>query len=334
MTLPVIFGIAGTELRTEEQAFIAEARPFGFILFTRNLDTPAQTAGLVGALREAAGSDAPVLIDQEGGRVQRLGPPHVPAYPPAGAYGELAMRDLARSADAVRIGHVLLGRDLARVDIDVNCAPVLDLVVEGGHAVIGDRAFAGDPDVVATLGQAAVDGLGRAGVLPVVKHIPGHGRAAADSHDRLPVVEAPAAVLDATDFMPFRVLRDAPVAMTAHVVYAAFDTDLPLTVSRTGIQEVVRRRIGFEGMLISDDLCMGHWRSVEHAALRRPRCRMRRRLHCNGRLDEMGSLPVAAPMTDRPAPAGNTAAMLAARRARKRRAASISKLCASCCRHA
>ncbi|MCY4431544.1 MAG: beta-N-acetylhexosaminidase [Rhodospirillales bacterium] len=321
MTLPVIFGIAGTELRTEEQAFIAEARPFGFILFTRNLDTPAQTAGLVGALREAAGSDAPVLIDQEGGRVQRLGPPHVPAYPPAGAYGELAMRDLARSADAVRIGHVLLGRDLARVDIDVNCAPVLDLVVEGGHAVIGDRAFAGDPDVVATLGQAAVDGLGRAGVLPVVKHIPGHGRAAADSHDRLPVVEAPAAVLDATDFMPFRALRDAPVAMTAHVVYAAFDTDLPLTVSRTGIQEVVRRRIGFEGMLISDDLCMGALSGpVERRACAALAAGCDVVLHCNGRLDEMAvvarSLP---PMTDEACARWHTAlAWLAARRAPER----------------
>jgi beta-N-acetylhexosaminidase len=321
VTLPVIFGIAGTELRADEQAFIAEARPFGFILFTRNLDTPAQTAGLVGALREAAGSAVPVLMDQEGGRVQRLGPPHVPAYPPAGAYGELATRDLARSADAVRIGHALLGRDLARVDIDVNCAPVLDLVVEGGHAVIGDRAFAGDPDVVATLGRAAVDGLGRAGVLPVVKHIPGHGRAAADSHDRLPVVEAPAAVLDATDFMPFRALRDAPVAMTAHVVYAAFDRDLPITVSRTGIQEVVRRRIGFEGMLVSDDLCMGALTGpVEQRACAALAAGCDVVLHCNGRLDEMAvvvrSLP---PITDEARARWHAAlAWLAARRAPER----------------
>ncbi len=321
MTLPVIFGIAGTELRPEEQAFIAEARPFGFILFARNLDTPAQTTGLVGALREAVGSDAPVLIDQEGGRVQRLGSPHVPAYPPAGAYGELATRDLARSVQATRTGHALLGRDLARVDIDVNCAPVLDLLVEGGHAVIGDRAFAADPDVVATLGRAAIDGLGRAGVLPVIKHIPGHGRAAADSHDRLAVVDAPAAVLDTTDFVPFRALRDAPVAMTAHVVYSAFDADLPVTVSRTGIQEIVRRRIGFEGMLISDDLCMGALTGpVEQRACAALAAGCDVVLHCNGRLDEMAAVARSLPpMSDEASARWRTAlAWLAARRAPER----------------
>ena len=321
MTLPVIFGIAGPELRPEEQAFIGASRPFGFILFARNLDTPAQTAGLVKSLREAVGSNAPVLIDQEGGRVQRLGPPHVPAYPSARTFGDLAPRDLARAVDAVRIGHTLLGRDLARVEIDVNCAPVLDLAVEDGHAVIGDRAFAGDPDVVATLGRAAVDGLGRAGVLPVVKHMPGHGRAGADSHERLPVVETEAALLDATDFVPFRALRDAPLAMTAHVVYAAFDADLPITLSRKGIHEVIRGRIGYEGMLISDDLCMGALTgpvAQRAGAALAAGCDIV--LHCNGRLEEMtdiaGSLP---PMTDEAGARWRTAlAWLAARRAPER----------------
>ena len=321
MTLPVVFGIAGPELSPGERAFIADARPFGFILFARNLGTPAQTAGLVGALREAAGPDAPVLLDQEGGRVQRLGPPQAPAYPPAAAYGELAARDPARAADAVRLGHALLGRDLARLGIDVNCAPVLDLAVEGADAVIGDRAFAGDPGVVAALGRAALDGLGRAGVLPVVKHIPGHGRAGADSHARLPVVEAPAAVLDATDFAPFRALRDAPVAMTAHVVYPAFDPDRPLTVSRSGIEAVVRGRIGFEGLLLSDDLCMG---ALSGPAEQRAGAALAAGcdvvLHCNGRLDEMAALARALPpMTDRACARWRTAqAWLAARRAPER----------------
>ena len=321
MTLPVVFGIAGPELSPGERAFIADARPFGFILFTRNLGTPAQTAGLVGALREAAGSDAPVLLDQEGGRVQRLGPPRVPAYPPAAAYGELAARDPARAADAVRLGHALLGRDLARLGIDVNCAPVLDLAVEGADAVIGDRAFAGDPGVVAALGRAALDGLGRAGVLPVVKHIPGHGRAGADSHARLPVVEVPAAVLEATDFAPFRALRDAPAAMTAHVVYPAFDPDRPLTVSRAGIEEVVRGRIGFEGLLLSDDLCMG---ALSGPAAQRAGAALAAGcdvvLHCNGRLDEMAALARSLPpMTDRACARWRTArAWLAARRAPER----------------
>lgn len=318
MTLPVIFGIAGPELRPEEQALFSESAPFGFILFARNLDTPTQTVGLVNALREAAGDEAPVLIDQEGGRVQRFGPPHAPAYPPAAAYGQLAARDLARAGDTVRIGHALLGLDLARLGIDVNCAPVLDLAMEEGHAVIGDRAFAGDPGVVAALGRAAMDGLGRAGVLPVVKHMPGHGRARADSHERLPVVETPRQVLEATDFVPFRALRDAPAAMTAHVVYAALDADLPVTLSPKGIREIVRGRIGFEGLLLSDDLCMG----ALAGAMERRACAALAAgcdvvLHCSGNIDEMAAVARAVPvMTDEASARWRAAlAWLAARRA-------------------
>ncbi|MCY4098489.1 MAG: beta-N-acetylhexosaminidase [Rhodospirillales bacterium] len=317
MTLPVIFGIAGPELRPEEQALFREFNPFGFILFARNLDTPTQTVGLVKALREAAGAEAPVLIDQEGGRVQRFGPPHAPAYPPAAVYGQLATSDLARAGETVRIGHALLGRDLAGLGIDVNCAPVLDLAMEEGHAVIGDRAFAGDPRVVAALGRAAMDGLGRAGVLPVVKHIPGHGRARADSHKQLPVVETPRQVLEATDFVPFRVLRDAPVAMTAHVVYAALDADLPVTVSAKAIREVVRGRIGFEGLLLSDDLCMGALAgAMEQRACAALAAGCDVVLHCSGNIDEMTAVARAVPvMTDEASARWRLAqAWLAARR--------------------
>lgn len=318
MTLPVIFGIAGPELRPEEQALFSEFTPFGFILFARNLDTPTQTVGLVNALREAAGAEAPVLIDQEGGRVQRFGPPHAPAYPPAAAFGQLAASDLGQAGDTVRIGHALLGRDLASLGIDVNCAPVLDLAMEEGHAVIGDRAFAGDPGIVAALGRAAMDGLGRAGVLPVVKHIPGHGRARADSHEQLPVVETPRQVLEATDFVPFRVLRDAPVAMTAHVVYAALDADLPVTVSPKGIREFVRGRIGFEGLLLSDDLCMGALGgAMEQRACAALAAGCDVVLHCNGNFNEMTAVARAVPaMTDEASARWRTAlAWLAARRA-------------------
>lgn len=318
MTRPVIFGIAGPELRPEEQALFSETAPFGFILFARNLDSQTQTVGLVNALREAVGPEAPVLIDQEGGRVQRLGPPHAPAYPPAALYGQLAASDLARAGDTVRIGYALLGRDLASLGIDVNCAPVLDLAKEEGHAVIGDRAFAGDPGVVAALGRAAMDGLGRAGVLPVVKHMPGHGRARADSHERLPVVETPRQVLEATDFVPFRVLRDAPVAMTAHVVYAALDADLPVTISPKGIREVVRGRIGFEGLLLSDDLCMGALAgSMERRACAALAAGCDVVLHCSGNIDEMAAVARAVPvMTDEASARWRAAlAWLAARRA-------------------
>lgn len=296
MILPVIFGIAGTGLRPDERALFAEANPLGYILFARNLESPTQAGALVRDLREIAGRHVPVLIDQEGGRVQRLGPPHVPAYPPASVFGQLAARDAAEASEAVRAGYALIGRDLAALGIDVNCAPVLDLLVDGADTVIGDRAFAGDPGVVARLGRAAAEGLGLAGVLPVVKHIPGHGRAEADSHAELPVVETDPKVLDATDFVPFRALRDAPIAMTAHVVYTAYDPGVPLTLSRRAIREVVRERIGFEGLLVSDDLGMGALAgAVADNAVHALAAGCDVVLHCNGILDEMAALARRVP---------------------------------------
>ena len=296
MILPVIFGIAGTELRPNERALFAEASPFGFILFARNLESPAQAGALVRGIRETAGRYVPVLIDQEGGRVQRLGPPHVPAYPPASVFGQLAARDVAEASEVARTGYALIGRDLATLGIDVNCAPVLDLLVDGADAVIGNRAFADDPGVVARLGRAAAEGLGLAGVLPIVKHIPGHGRTETDSHAELPVVETDANVLDATDFEPFRALRDAPIAMTAHVVYTAYDPGVPLTVSRRAIQEVVRERIGFEGLLISDDIGMKALAgSAADSAVSALAAGCDVVLHCNGILSEMAALARRVP---------------------------------------
>ncbi len=300
MTLPVIFGVAGRELRAGERDLFAAHRPFGFILFDRNLDSPPQISRLVESLRDTVETAAPVLIDQEGGRVQRLGPPHAPAYPPARSYGRMAARDVTGAVDAVRTGHARLGRDLVPLGINVNCAPVLDLAVEGGDDVIGDRAFASDPEVVATLGRAALEGLGSAGVVPVVKHIPGHGRAGSDSHVTLPVVNAPANVLHESDFVPFRALRDAPAAMTAHVVYAAVDATLPLTLSRRGIREIVRGSIGFEGLLISDDLCMGALtgKPAQRAvAALAAGCDLV--LHCSGSIDEMAAIArTLSPVTE------------------------------------
>ncbi|ODT87087.1 beta-N-acetylhexosaminidase [Phenylobacterium sp. SCN 70-31] len=250
-----ILGCSGTVLTRDERAFFAEAQPWGFILFARNIGAPDQVRALTGALREAvARADAPILVDQEGGRVQRLGPPHWPRRPAAGDFARL--RDLASTPDLVRLGARLLAHDLAAVGIDVNCLPVLDTPDPGAHRVIGDRAYGGDPDVVAVLGRAAAEGLIAGGVLPVVKHIPGHGRARADSHEVLPVVEASLDELAARDFVPFRALSDMPLAMTAHVRFAALDRRRPATLSRRTIRAAVRGAIGFDGLLISDDIGM------------------------------------------------------------------------------
>ena len=245
-----ILGCDGPALSAEEAAFFRSARPWGFILFARNVETPEQVRKLVADLRETVGrEDAPVLIDQEGGRVQRLGPPHWRAYPPGAAYG-------GRGADMARLGGRLIAHDLAVLGINVDCAPVLDLPAEGAHAIIGDRAFGTRPTEVATLARAMADGLLSGGVLPIVKHIPGHGRATADSHETLPRVDATRHALEAWDFQPFRLLSDLPAAMTAHVVYTAFDPVQSATTSKATIDEAIRGAIGFDGLLISDDLEM------------------------------------------------------------------------------
>ena len=270
--------------------------PWGLILFKRNIETPAQVAALVGEFRSILSRpDAPVLIDQEGGRVQRLGPPHWPAYPPGAAFGRLYGRDHGLGLAAARLGGRLIAADLAALGISVDCLPVADLPVPGSDAVIGDRAYGDTPAKVAALAGAAAQGLAEGGVLPVLKHLPGHGRATADSHLRLPVVGTDRATLETTDFAAFRPLSGLPMGMTAHVVFTSLDRELPATTSATIISQVIRGFIGFDGLLMSDDLSMG---ALAGSLAERTRAALRAgcdmALHCNGDLAEMDAVAGAA----------------------------------------
>lgn len=287
MTSAAIYGCSGHKLTAEERAFFVETRPWGFILFRRNVDTPDQVKALVAELRDSIGrADAPVLIDQEGGRVQRLGPPHWPKYPPGSAYLK-AVNDPMAARELVRLGARLIAHDLREVGITVDCVPVLDVPVPGAHDIIGDRAYAQEPATVTQLGRAAAEGLLAGGVLPIIKHIPGHGRAFADSHHDLPVVETDLATLDAWDFAPFKALSDMPMAMTAHVVFSAVDAKRPATTSKKGIR-LMREHLGFSGLIMSDDLSM---KALSGTLTQRAEQSLKAGcdviLHCNGDLDEM-----------------------------------------------
>ena len=289
MTSAAILGCSGLSLSREEEAFFRDVRPWGFILFARNVETPDLVRRLVDQLRATVDRpDAPVLIDQEGGRVQRLGPPHWRRYPPGRAYGELASNDPLLRREITRLGARLLAHDLAALGINVDCVPVLDVPVAGAHDVIGDRAYAKTPDGVALLGRAACEGLIAGGVLPVIKHIPGHGRAMADSHHDLPVVDTAYNELDAWDFAPFKMLSDMPLAMTAHVVYSAVDAKRPATTSKKAMRQVIRGAIGFDGLVMSDDLSMkalgGEFADRARDSLAAG-CDVV--LHCNGDMAEM-----------------------------------------------
>ena len=291
----VIFGLSGPVLSDRERRFFAQSDPLGFILFARNCEAPEQLRTLVESLREVVGrEDAPILIDQEGGRVARLGPPHWRQAPPAAPFGALAQRDLERAKQAVRLNAHLIGSELTALGIDVDCAPVLDVPVPGSHDIIGDRAYSTDPALVGMLGRASVEGFLEAGVIPVVKHVPGHGRASVDSHLDLPVVQTPLDELRRTDFVPFAALADAPWAMTAHVVYSAIDPDQPATISRKVVETIIRREIGFDGVLVSDDLGMkalsGEVGDRAAAALAAG-CDVA--LHCGGAMDEMQAVAAA-----------------------------------------
>src|SRR3982074_1455238 len=221
-TRAFITGVSGPELTAAEREFIGSERPWGFILFKRNIETPAQVILLVRELRDCVGNpDAPVLIDQEGGRVQRLGPPHWPVYPPGAVFGALYDSDRALGLKAARLSSRLIAADLIALGITVDCLPLADVPVEGCDAVIGNRAYGTEPGKVAAIARAVAEGLEQGGVLPVLKHIPGHGRATADTHFRLPVVDTPRAELERTDFAAFQPLADLPMAMTAHVVFSA-----------------------------------------------------------------------------------------------------------------
>src|SRR5215217_1538143 len=257
MPKALITDVAGLTIAPQERAFLRDADPWGFILFKRNVGTAEQVRALVASMREAVGrADAPVLIDQEGGRVQRLGPPHWPAYPPGAHYGQLYDRDPEEGLAAARLGGRLIASDLAALGITVDCLPIADVPVSEADPVIGNRAYGTTPEKVAAIAGAVTEGLMAGGVLPVLKHLPGHGRATADSHHRLPVVATDRATLQSSDFAAFRPLAKLPLGMTAHVVFTAFDPVAPATTSVTMVREVIRGFIGFDGLLMSDDLSM------------------------------------------------------------------------------
>jgi beta-N-acetylhexosaminidase len=296
-TRAFITGVSGPELSATEREFIRAERPWGFILFKRNIETPEQVILLVQELRKVVGKpDAPVLIDQEGGRVQRLGPPHWPVYPPGGAFGTLYDIDRALGLSAARLSARLIAADLAELGITVDCLPLADLPVAGADAVIGNRAYGTEPAKVAAIARAVTLGLEQGGLLPVLKHIPGHGRATADTHFRLPEVDTAKTELERTDFAAFQPLADLPMAMTAHVVFSALDPAHPATTSATIIEQVIRGVIGFQGLLMSDDVSMN---ALSGSIAERTRaifaagCDMV--LHCNGDLDEMREVAAETP---------------------------------------
>jgi len=292
-----ISGCAGTSLSDGERAFFAEARPCGLILFARNCATPAQLRALTASFEEAVESDEVlVLIDQEGGCVQRLNPPEWRKMPPARAYGLLYADDPEAAKAAAFAGARLIAAELHDVGITVNCAPVLDVPQPDAHGIIGDRAYSDDPDVVTALGRAVIEGYLAGGVLPVIKHVPGHGRAKVDSHLSLPRIDATEAELAAVDFRPFHALRDAPLAMTAHVLLPCFDDRRPASVSPVIMGEVIRGRIGLKGLVMSDDIGMealGGPIAERAAAVIAGGCDVA--LHCSGSLAEMHAVAGVIP---------------------------------------
>ncbi len=291
-----ICGLKGLTLDADERAFLREAAPWGVILFRRNVESREQIQRLTGELRAALGRHAPVLVDQEGGRVQRLNTPNWRAYPSAARF-ERAGASAAEAERLAWLGARLIAHDLREVGIDVDCLPVLDVPAEGSHAIISDRAYSREPSRAARLGRAAAEGLMAGGVAPVMKHIPGHGRARADSHLELPVVEASRAELEAVDFRPFKANADLPMAMSAHVVYTAIDPAAPGTQSKIVVDEIIRGSIGFDGLLMTDDLSMkaitGGFRERAERAVAAG-CDMV--LHCNGDLAEATPVAEGAPV--------------------------------------
>jgi beta-N-acetylhexosaminidase len=289
-----IFGCAGLELLPEERDFFRQMRPWGFILFGRNVADPEQVKRLVEALRETVDdAKAPVLIDQEGGRVARLKPPHWQERPPALRFAQLHETAPEAAREAAYLNARLIAHELCELGINVDCLPVLDVPVAGADAIIGDRSYGSDPSVIIDLGRAVIEGMIEGGVLPVMKHIPGHGRATADSHLALPRVDTSAEELSATDFVTFRSLNNCPLAMTAHVVYEAIDAQRPATTSPKIIRDVIRGEIGFEGLLMSDDLSMQALSgSLDHRAKASLFAGCDVVLHCNGSIAEMREIAV------------------------------------------
>ena len=294
-----ITGVAGLALTADERAFLREAQPWGLIIFKRNVSTPSQVQELVSSFRDILSWRAPVLVDQEGGRVQRLGPPHWAAYPPGACYGQIYDEEQVLGLETAQLAGRLIADDLGARGIDVDCLPIADVPVPGSNPVIGDRAYGTDPAKVAAIAGAIARGLEAGGVLPVLKHLPGHGRATADSHHKLPVVDTDRATLEKTDFAAFRPLKDLPLGMTAHVVFSAIDPDAPATTSVTMVRQVIRGFIGFQGLLMSDDVSMN---ALSGTIVERSRAALGAGcdvvLHCNGDLKEMEQVAGETAMLD------------------------------------
>ncbi len=285
-------------LSEAEASLFRTSNPFGFILFARNCESPDQVLKLSQSLKEAVGRECPVLIDQEGGRVQRLKPPHWRKYSPMKRFGDLYADDQAQALEELRFETLRLAEELVEVGVNVNCAPVLDLFFEGAHDIVGDRAFCDDPSAVARLGLSVCRHFLAAGITPIIKHIPGHGRACADSHLELPCVDASHQDLSALDFAPFKEISASDVsaavwAMTAHITYPALDKVDPVSLSASVIQDVIRSEIGFDGVLICDDLdmkaldCYGSVSDKANAALKAG-CDLG--LYCAGEFSKMEDL--------------------------------------------
>lgn len=298
-----ITGLAGASLSASERGFLGDTRPAGLILFARNIESHEQLRRLVAEARSAIGSeDALVLIDQEGGRVQRLRPPLGRALPPAAAYAARYLEDAEKACRDAGLAARLLADDLKALGIDTDCAPVLDLPVAGAHEIIGDRAYGDTVAQVVALGRAVGEGFMAGGVLPVIKHIPGHGRATADSHLALPVVTAGCSQLEETDFATFRALADMPAAMTAHVVFSAIDAANPASTSARVTADIIRGHIGYDGLLMSDDLGMkalgGPMRQRAEAVIA---AGSDLALHCNGDFSQMQAVAAGVPRLSGPA---------------------------------
>ena len=293
---PVIFGLSGETLTADERAFFSEAQPAGYILFKRNITDRAQVRALTDALRDLHGrDDLLVMIDQEGGRVARMQPPMWPAFPPGALFDRLYDVAPSSAIAAARANARAIALTLAEVGISVDALPLLDVRQDGASDIMGDRTLGADPMRVAALGRATLEGLADGGVVGIVKHMPGHGRALVDSHLHLPVVDANLNALE-TDLAPFRTLNSAPMGMTAHVVYTAWDADRPASLSPTIIEEIIRQRIGFDGLLMSDDLDMKALNGAIPAlaaGVVAAGCDLA--LNCWGRMDDMVGIADALP---------------------------------------
>lgn len=294
----MILGCTGLSLSADEIAFYRDEQPWGFIVFTRNLSEPAQITDLVAAMRDTVGGrNAPVLIDQEGGRVQRIREPMIPRYPSGTDLGDLYRQDRDKGLRAAWLLSRLHAFDLLRLGINVDCLPVLDVPIEGASNVIGSRAYGNDPVTVGEMGEAAAKGLKAGGMLPVMKHIPGHGRGMADSHFELPIVPTPRAELETHDFAPFKRLNKELMAMVGHVVYSDIDPDFPATASKTVMSDIIRGSIGFEGLLMTDDLSMN---ALKGSMGERAKAFIAAGgdivLHCHGIMDEMKDVAAHVPV--------------------------------------